>query len=363
MKKKLLALSAILVAVLAAVSAGTVINAQPQVVGAVYTIDNAASNNVWQFNRAADGTLAAAGMFSTMGNGTGSALGSQGALILTNDGKWLCAVDAGSNEITVFSVNATGLTFASKVSSQGVAPISLTSHGNWVYVLNNGSATVPGNIAGFMLNQTGQLTYIEGSNQSLSKANSAPEQIGFNPTGTMLLVAEKAANITDAFMVDSTGVAGTGNAIPSVGNGPYGFAFTSNGVLIISEAASNTMSSRVATDNASLRTVSGAMPTFGGAPCWVAITGNDEFAYTTNAADGTISAFAISPQGILLLTSSVAARVNMPALDLAFSADSQYLYVLNGNAITGFKAYPDGGLWQVTNVTGAPDSATGLAAT
>jgi hypothetical protein len=49
----------------------------------------AAGNNVWQFNRMSDGLLVLAGNFSTMGNGTGVKLDSQGAVTLSNDGNWL----------------------------------------------------------------------------------------------------------------------------------------------------------------------------------------------------------------------------------------------------------------------------------
>jgi 6-phosphogluconolactonase len=366
MQKKLLAIFTILVAVSAAVSVIALnTTAQPTVVGKVYTMDNAAANNVWQLNRMSDGTLNASGIFTTGGNGTGAKLDSQGAIALSKDGKWLFAVDAASNEISVFQVNSTGLNWTAKVNSMGVAPISLTVNGNWVYVLNNGSATTPGNIAGFQLTSTGNLSYIAGSNQPLSgMKNSSPEQIGFNPQGTMLVVTEKAANSTDIYSVSATGVASAPNVMPSVGNGPFGFAFTQNGILIMSEAASNTMSSLTWTPNGSLRTISGALPDFQMAPCWVAVTSNGQWAFTSNAASGTISTYAVANNGILLLTSSIAAKVASPALDLALSGDDGFLYALNGNNLTGFKVYPDdGGLWQVTNIPNLPPAATGLAAT
>ncbi|XES77660.1 MAG: hypothetical protein ACBZ72_01995, partial [Candidatus Bathyarchaeia archaeon] len=111
-----------------------------------------------------------------------------------------------------------------------------------------------------------------------------------------------------------------------------------------------------------LRIISGAMPTFGEAPCWLVITEDDMYAYTTNAASGTISTFMISDTGGLNLLSAIAAKTQTPALDMALSEGNMYLYVLNGDSITGFEVFPDGGLHQVTDVSGLPDSATGLAA-
>src|SRR6266853_3558679 len=69
--------------------------------GAVYAMTNAAAgNSILIFTRAANGALANAGSIATGGLGTGSGLGSQGALALTSDQRWLLAVNAGSNDIT-----------------------------------------------------------------------------------------------------------------------------------------------------------------------------------------------------------------------------------------------------------------------
>src|SRR5207244_3985264 len=70
-----------------------------QVVGHVYVNDNTAgTNTIAGFDRHADGSLTAlpGSPFSTGGAGTGSGLGSQGALQATSDGRYLLAVDAGS---------------------------------------------------------------------------------------------------------------------------------------------------------------------------------------------------------------------------------------------------------------------------
>jgi 6-phosphogluconolactonase len=364
MRKKILAIFSIVIALLATFSALTLINAAPRRVGEVYTIDNAASgNNVLRFDRAGNGALSASGTFSTMGLGTGAGLGSQGAVALSEDGNYLIVVDAGSNEITVFQTKANTLTLTDKESSHGIAPISITINDNLVYVLNAGTETTPGNIAGFWLSKTGILTFISGSVQPLSgPANTAPEQIGFNPQGNVLVVTEKAAGMIDTYTVNRNGVASAPLITPANSAGPYGFAFNDDGFLVVSEAAANTMSSYAINYDGSLRTISGSMPTFGNAPCWVAITDNGKIAYTTNAHGGTISAFAISNEGILTLTSSIAATTNIPALDLAFSAGSKFIYVLNGNSITGFQVFNDGSLSKVNTVSSLPASTTGLAA-
>src|SRR5262249_16257162 len=64
--------------------------------GAVYTESNAVDGNVvLVYERSLDGRLRAAGAVKTGGTGTGSGLGSQGAVALSDNERWLLAVNAG----------------------------------------------------------------------------------------------------------------------------------------------------------------------------------------------------------------------------------------------------------------------------
>ena len=367
---------AILIAALFIIAATSVLGtASAQSTGSVYTIDNRSPvSSVLQFASAPNGGLALVGSFSTQGAGTGVGLGSDGALALTQSGRLLLVVDAGSNEITAFHVNHDGsLTFADKVGSQGTTPTSLTVGQGIVYVLNAGGTP---NIAGFSLSSSGQLTFITGSVQPLSgTANSSPEQIGFAQTGLaqtvlsqtsvsqtsgVLIVTEKGSNLIDTYTVGRNGVASAPTVIASNGGGPYGFAFAPNGNLILTEAGTATLSSYAVTGSGNLRTLSGAIPDFGLAPCWIAVSPDGRFAYTSNAHGGTISGYSISGTGTLSLFSSIAAKTAIPTLDMTFSGNGHFLYVLNGNSITTFQTYQDGSISQSSSVSGLPASATGL---
>lgn len=362
MKKKFLAIFSVAIIVLTGLAVTALGNAGFGSSGAVYTIDNdAAGNNVLYYSRSADGSITFIDAFPTNGLGTGARLGSQGALALTDYGRFLLVVNGGSDEISVFKVqSSSGLTYMGKVSSHGTTPISLTVHKNWVYVLNAGGS---GNIAGFTLSKTGMLTYIDGSEQPLSgMPDPSPEQIGFSPNGKVLVVTEKNTNLLDTYTVDKNGVASAPTTHESIGDGPYAFDFTGRDTMVLSEAATDSMTSYDVSNQGDLRTISGAMPTFGAAPCWTVINSRGTFAYETNAADGTISTFAISRTGSITLVSAIAAKMNTPALDLAFSKRDQFLYVLNGDSITGFKVYADGSLTWTTTVNAVPGSATGIAA-
>ena len=89
--------------------------------GAVYTSTNAVSGNaVLVFNRATDGSLTPQGSYSTSGLGSGASLGSQSAVVLSQNNHWLFVVNAGSHQISSFAVGAKGLTLMDVVDSGGL---------------------------------------------------------------------------------------------------------------------------------------------------------------------------------------------------------------------------------------------------
>src|SRR3954464_9495100 len=106
--------------------------------GAVYTQTNApAGNAVHRLDRGPDGSLTPVATYRTGGTGTGAGLGSQGAVALSDDGRVVVAVDAGSNDIAAFHVGRRGhLTLVDRQPSGGVLPNSVDIADGSVYVLN-----------------------------------------------------------------------------------------------------------------------------------------------------------------------------------------------------------------------------------
>src|SRR5690242_21653085 len=102
MKKKISAIIAIVsVSVFGALAQGTP--------GAVFTMDNSSNaNHVFVFDRHADGSLSFNTEVPTGGLGTGTGLGSQGGVILSEGHRWLFVVNAGSHDISVFGVAPKG---------------------------------------------------------------------------------------------------------------------------------------------------------------------------------------------------------------------------------------------------------------
>jgi len=330
--------------------------------GAVYTLMNqVAGNAVAIFQRAADGTLTAAGTVGTGGTGTGSGLGSQGALALSDDGRWLFAVNAGSNDVSILRVSPEGLSLTSRVSSGGTLPISVTVHNQLLYVLNAGGN---GTITGFVLDNAGGATPIAGSTQALSGPGVGPAQVAFSPNGRWLIVTEKNTNKVDVYAVGADGVASGPTSTASAGGTPFGFFFGLRDEVFVSEAA-GTASSYVLGANGGLSVASGAVSTHQDAPCWLVVTKDGRFAYTANAHSGTISGFAVGTDGALTLLDAggVTAMVGAGNLDLALSANGRYLYQLRSSGpIVALRVESDGQLKAVGVVGNMPGSVAGLAA-
>jgi 6-phosphogluconolactonase (cycloisomerase 2 family) len=347
--------------------------AQGNTADAVYAMNNdAIANAIMVFDRAPDGTLTQAGSYLTGGSGTGGGLGSQGALVLSDDGRWLFAVNAGSNEISVFAADGNTLHLTDTIGSGGVQPISLTSHGNWLYVLNAGDG---GNITGFRLNRNGLLHPIPRSTQYLSNGGvgdaPGPAQVAFTPNGRQLVVTEKGSNQILTYDVRRSGHASAPVVTASEGMTPFGFDFTPDGVLIVSEAfggaADASAASSYGFNQGNLEAISSSVPTNQTAACWVVVTPDGKYAYTTNTGSSSVSGFEVSPSGSLELLDAdgVTGQTGdgSSPIDAIFSSNGATLYVLSGgtNTVTAFHVAADGSLTNLGSVS-VPAGSVGITA-
>jgi 6-phosphogluconolactonase len=338
------------------------------VAGAVFSETNSpAGNAVLVFRRSADGSLSAPTYVPTGGTGSGAGLGSQGAVTLSADGNMLLVVNAGSNDVSSFSVGDKGdLTLRGRASSGGTMPISVTVHDDLVYVLNAGGS---GNISGLRLQGDGSLVPIANSTRGLSTAAAGPAEVSFDPTGTSLVVTEKNTNKIDTWHV-TAGVP-TGRVINAAsGITPFGFTFTSQGVLAVTEAfggAANASAVSTYTINANgtLSVISASTPTTETSACWIVATNNSKFVYATNASSASVSGFSARQGQLELLDADGKSGVTgAGATDLAITANSQYIYTLNGGShtISIFGVSQSRGDLSAAGATAAPVGAAGIAA-
>lgn len=335
--------------------------------GAVYTQSNdAAGNSILAFDRSADGALAPAGSYATGGLGTGAGLGSQGAVVLDDD--LLLAVNAGSDQVSVFRVGERGLRLADVEPSGGDQPISVTVQDGLVYVLNAGGT---GNVSGFRLSERGNLRPLDDSTRPLSTAASGPAQVEFSPDGDRVVVTEKATDVIDSYPVRGDGRLGVAVVTPSAGQTPFGFAFDRRGRLFVSEAFGGAAGASALSSYASFRggplgVVSASAPTHQTAACWVVVTETGRYVYTGNTGSNSITGYAITRSGALvpLNADGVTATTGRATTDLALSRASRYLYAhdMSDGSLSGFRVRHDGSLTPAGTTPGLPASAVGLAA-
>lgn len=357
-------------------------------VGAVFALTNVAEDNqVVVYRRFTNGSLSEAARVSTGGNGTGSPLDSQGALILSEDNNFLYAVNPGSDEISVIDLRRGLAAFTGrridpvviqKIRSGGDLPLSLTLSRNRLYVLNAGTGS---NIFGFTINAGGTLTPIANSFRRLSTFIGVPAQIQFNPAGNQLVITHKATdvlvppqNIIDTFAVGPDGLA-SAMPVANASNGlrPFGFAFRNDGTLVVSESFNVRMGQSAASSyrllaDGTLQVISGSVRNQQTDSCWIVITNDGRFAYETNFLSGTISSFALGGDGSLSLLNAVAAatgEMSQPE-DMDLSVDGRYLYALltGTGRVAAFRIEANGGLTSLGTFGGIPAmaGATGLAA-
>ncbi|MGZ4354330.1 MAG: lactonase family protein [Gaiellaceae bacterium] len=330
--------------------------------GAVYTITNAPTGNaVLAYTRAVDGTLSLQGTYPTGGLGSGAGLGSQGAVVLSQDGRRLFAVNAGSDSVSFFAVRPDGLELQATVPSGGSQPISLTLHDSLLYVLDAGGA---GSISGFSVGKD-WLRPLSGSTRPLGAGDAGPAQMQFSPDGRLLAVTEKASSTIDTYVVGKDGRPGAPVVSHSAGATPFGFAFDAKGHLLASEASGSASSYAVSTGGTTV--ISGAVATHQAAPCWLVVSTNSRFAYTANGGSGTISGFSIGADGSLALLDPSGVSANLGAgshpLDESVSGDGRYLYNLTDGAhlISAFRIGADGSLSPAGTIA-VPAGAAGIAA-
>ena len=333
--------------------------------GAVYALTNApAGNAVVVWDRAGDGTLTPAGSYPTGGAGTGAGLGSQGAVIVSDDGRLLFAVNAGSNSVSSFRIRPSGLELADTAPSGGTMPTSIAFSGGLLYVLNAG---VPNNVTGFTVGRHGELTPLEGSARPLSGGSTSPAQVGFSNGGDALIVTERATNRIVTYAVGADGRLGAPQVYASAGPTPFGFAVDKRDTVFVSEAgAGGGASSYRVGETGELQAVSAMVMTGQRAACWAVVTKNGRYGYVTNAGTGNVSGFAIEQDGSasLLDANGVTAVTGGNPTDAAVSESSRYLYVRVAalSQIAIFRIESDGSLTALPPLTGTPAGLAGLAA-
>lgn len=329
----------------------------------LYTQSNAVQNQVLAYQLNRWGQVVNSQQVSTGGKGTAAGLGNQGALAASSDGRYLFAVNAGSNEVSVFRITRHGLVLVDRALEMGMTPVSISVHDNLVYVANAGDDS----IFGFKFdNKRGKLKALKNSHLKLGGSATGVADINFDKDGDTLVITQKAANKITSVTLNDDGLPGATFNIDSSGNTPFGFAFGKRGQLFVANAeggAANaaTVSAYQLKESGKLMPIGNAVAAGQTAACWLATSPNGRMAFTANTPAGSISTFAINKSGHPNLLISQAATASRPT-DLAVSRDGDTLYSLNNgdHSIGIYSVERNGEITPMAPINNIPAGATGL---
>jgi 6-phosphogluconolactonase (cycloisomerase 2 family) len=268
--------------------------------------------------------------------------------------------------MTVFSVRGDRLSRLQVVSTGGAFPVSVTTHGNVVYVLN---ARDGGSIQGFVRIGS-RLVKVPSWHRALGlpvttgdqEFTHTPGQVAFTPDGAKLVVTTKAAtNSIDVFGIDRFGAPSAQPTVTAVpGAVPFAATFDDAGRLAVAEAGPNAIATFTVHANGKLTQVDQAT-TGQTATCWIA--GANGVLYAANAGSGNVSAFRDSHGRLTSLGTTATAA---GSVDVATSPDGRRLYAQTGQAgvVVSFRINRDGSLTRtgsttVPNATGGEGLAAG----
>jgi 6-phosphogluconolactonase (cycloisomerase 2 family) len=331
--------------------------------------NNPAGNQILVYDRAEDGTLTLAETVDTGGTGGRNEgagpdpLTSQGSLVYDTQHRVLIAVNAGSNTLSVLGLDEGHLCLSQVLASGGTFPVSVTVHGDLVYVLN---AHGRGAITGYRITD-GQLHPIEDSTRSLKltpvtgpgQSNNTPAQIGFTLDGRHLVITTKAnGSQIDIFTMGPDGQpSDTFTANPAGTPGPFGFTFDDHGHLVVTDVVTSTLTTYTIHSKGAVKRLA-SQPDGQQLTCWVNHTAGNF--YVSDTGSNTITGYHIDPAGTPTVFTQTPTREN--PIDLAGTRDGQFLYVEVGGVggVDGFRIKPDGTLTQIVTLTGL-DGLEGIA--
>ena len=159
------------------------------------------------------------------------------------------------------------------LSSAGTFPVSVTVHGDVVYVLN---ALNGGSVQGYRVLGTA-LVPLLGSHRALGldptatpQFTTTPGQVAFTPDGSQLVVTTKGnGNDIDVFGVGASGRLSAAPAVNSEpGTVPFAISFDQFGHLVIAEAGTNAVSTFQLAGNGTVNLLN-RVATGQAATCWV----------------------------------------------------------------------------------------------
>lgn len=176
-------------------------------------VANSGSNNVTAYSIGATGLLTLVPPTASNPNPVSTDGTTPRGIAVARGGRFLYVANSGSNNVTAFSIGGTGLLTPvpstgpspNPVSVAGTAPndIIISSNGQFLYTANGG-----GNVSAFAIVGSGLLSLMPASGNSLNPtaAGTAPAGVTISPDGKFLYVANGGGNVSAYQVAVETGV-------------------------------------------------------------------------------------------------------------------------------------------------------------
>ncbi|MEJ2009862.1 MAG: beta-propeller fold lactonase family protein [Acidobacteriota bacterium] len=298
----------------------------------VYTNNDATStagNTVSAYVVDTNGALGLISTYTTGGVGTGGGLYSANRIIVVND--FLYASNAGSNNISVFTINPTSgaltlvgspvATLGSNNPNESGISLAAAPGGKFLY-----AGTTDGNITSYSIDSTtGALTTVG----SAVSAGAPMSSMKVTPNGKYLIVAIYNSNLVNvnqvavfAIQSDGTLLAVTNSPFTLKSGNGYGTGVDVNCVLTI---ASNGQLTELANSPFSTAAASNQA---------VALSTDDNTLFSSNQSGNSVTVFSVASDGSLAVpgtTVSAGANSYLPG-GLVVSKDGAFLYAANQNS-------------------------------
>jgi 6-phosphogluconolactonase (cycloisomerase 2 family) len=250
------------------------------------------------------------------------------------------------------------------LASGGTFPVSVTVHGDLLYVLNAHEDSV---ISGYRITK-GQFYPIEHSTRSLKlppatgpqQTNDTPAQVSFTPDGQHLVITTKSHSSIEIFTVGADGrPSDTFVTSPAGTPFPFGFTFDDYDRLVVTDGLSDTLTTYTINPDGTVKLLA-SEPDGQKFMCWVVHTAGNF--YVVDNGTNTITGYHIDQAG--KPTVFTRATTRQGPIDAVATRDGQFLYVQLGisGGVDGFRIKSDGTLDQFVTITG-PGGMQGIALT
>lgn len=308
------------------------------------------SNTISAYSIGSNGMLTAIGSAIASGSNPYS-------LAVDPDGLYVYVANRGGNSVSAYSITQSGSSAGALTPvsgspfAAGTTPYSLAvdPSGSWVYVANAGS----NNVSAFSIGAGGVLTAVSGSPFT---SGSSPYTVTVDPAGRYVYTANDGNNSVSVYQLGSTGaltqVAGSPFA---AGNQPFGLAADPAGLFLYVTNYTGSVSGYEVGATGVLSGVPGSSCGVG-LPANCVAAGNSPYSiteaagryvYTANAGSNNISAYTVDPAtGVLTQLSGAPFAAGNTPQALAADPAGAYLYVANtaGNNVSGYRVNADGSL-------------------